>query len=60
MHPDTASTFRFEGYASGHVPALHLVGVEPSQWQPQPGTERVIPADLALLAVGHSGPEREI
>src|SRR5262249_9794630 len=55
----SASAFRFEGNASGHVRALHLVGVEPEQRRPQPGTERVIPADLVLLALGFTGPERD-
>jgi glutamate synthase (NADPH) small chain len=31
--------------------------VEPRQRQPQPGTEKVIPADLVLLALGFTGPE---
>jgi glutamate synthase (NADPH/NADH) small chain len=31
--------------------------VEPEQRRPQPGTERVIRADLVLLALGFSGPE---
>ena len=53
----SASTFRFDGNQNGHVRALHLVGVEPRQRRPQPGTERVIPADLVLLALGFSGPE---
>jgi glutamate synthase (NADPH) small chain len=53
----SASTIRFEGNASGHVRALRLVGVEPDQRRPQPGTERVIPADVVLLALGFTGPE---
>ncbi len=55
----SASTFRFEGNDNGHVRALHLVGVEPQQRRPLPGTEQVIPADLVLLALGFSGPERD-
>jgi len=55
----SAATFRFDGDASGHVRALHLAGVEPRQRRPQPGTERVIPADLVLLALGFTGPERD-
>jgi glutamate synthase (NADPH/NADH) small chain len=54
----SAATFRFEGDGNGHVRALHLVGVEPEQRRPQPGTGRVIPADLVLLALGFTGPER--
>jgi len=53
----SAATLRFEGNARGHVRALHLTGVEPRRRQPQPGTERVIPADLVLLALGFTGPE---
>jgi glutamate synthase (NADPH/NADH) small chain len=55
----SASTMRFEGDERGHVRELHLVGVEPQRRQPQPGTERVIRADLVLLALGFSGPEPE-
>ncbi|WP_240759226.1 glutamate synthase subunit beta, partial [Phytoactinopolyspora endophytica] len=55
----SASTMRFEGDEHGHVRAVHLVGVEPAERRPQPGTERVIPADLVLLALGFSGPERD-
>jgi glutamate synthase (NADPH) small chain len=53
----SASAFRFEGDQDGHVRALRLAGVEPGQRRPQPGTERVIRADLVLLALGFSGPE---
>src|SRR5262249_49847073 len=53
----SASTAGFAGDEDGHVRALHLVGVEPEQRRPQPGTERVIPADLVLLALGFTGPE---
>ena len=55
----SASTLRFAGDENGHVRALHLVGVEPEQRRPQPGTERVIPADLVLLALGFTGPEHD-
>jgi glutamate synthase (NADPH/NADH) small chain len=55
----SASTFRFEGNGNGYVRALHLVGVTPGQRRPQPGTERVIRADLVLLALGFTGPERD-
>jgi glutamate synthase (NADPH/NADH) small chain len=54
----SASTLRFEGDTDGHVRAVHLVGVEPEQRRPQPGTGRVITADLVLLALGFDGPER--
>jgi len=55
----SAATFRFDGDAGGHVRALRLAGVESQQRRPQPGTERVIPADLVLLALGFTGPERD-
>jgi len=55
----SAATFRFDGNANGHVRALHLAGVEPARRRPQPGTERAIPADLVLLALGFTGPERD-
>ena len=55
----SASTFRFEGNGNGHVRALHLAGVEPEHRRPQPGTERVLQADLVLLALGFTGPERD-
>ncbi|WP_409472749.1 glutamate synthase subunit beta [Streptomyces sp. HC307] len=53
-----ASTLRFTGDADGHVRSLHLVEVD-AQRRPVPGTGRVLPADLVLLALGFSGPDRE-
>ncbi|WP_217140526.1 glutamate synthase subunit beta [Streptomyces sp. AC627_RSS907] len=53
-----ASTLRFTGDAEGHVRSLHLVGVDSGR-RPLPGTERSLPADLILLALGFSGPDRE-
>jgi glutamate synthase (NADPH) small chain len=53
----SASTFRFEPDRDGRVRAVHLVGVEPGHRRPQPGTERVIQADMVLLALGFAGPE---
>jgi glutamate synthase (NADPH/NADH) small chain len=53
----SAATLRFEGSASGRVRALHLTEVEPGARSPRPGTERVIPAELVLLALGFDGPE---
>ncbi|MBA2948268.1 glutamate synthase subunit beta [Streptomyces himalayensis] len=52
-----ASTLRFTGDAAGHVRALHLVEVDAAR-RPKPGTERTLPADLVLLALGFSGPDR--
>ncbi|MFD7783361.1 glutamate synthase subunit beta [Streptomyces nojiriensis] len=52
------ATLRFEGDAAGRVRALHLTAVEPVARSPLAGTEDVIPAELVLLALGFSGPER--
>ncbi|MER5180719.1 glutamate synthase subunit beta [Streptomyces sp. NPDC002896] len=52
-----ASTLRFTGDETGHVRALHLVEVDAAR-KPKPGTERTLPADLVLLALGFSGPDR--
>jgi glutamate synthase (NADPH/NADH) small chain len=51
-----ASTLRFTG--DGRVGALHLVEVDAGR-RAVPGTERVLPTDLVLLALGFSGPDRE-
>ncbi|MEV8090146.1 glutamate synthase subunit beta [Streptomyces nigra] len=51
-----ASTLRFSG-DDGHVRRLHLVEVDALR-RPVPGTERTLPADLVLLALGFSGPDR--
>jgi glutamate synthase (NADPH/NADH) small chain len=58
-------TKRFVGDAEGRVKELHLVDVEwtkgpDGRFGPRevPGTERVIPADLVLLALGFVGPEK--
>ncbi|MDX3283839.1 FAD-dependent oxidoreductase, partial [Streptomyces scabiei] len=53
-----ASTLRFTGDASGRVSALHLVEVDGGR-RARPGTERTLPADLVLLALGFSGPDRD-
>ena len=58
------STERFSGDAAGHVRALHAVRVELARedgrvrFVPQPGTEFEIRADLVLLAMGFTGPEK--
>ncbi|MFF3322380.1 glutamate synthase subunit beta [Streptomyces sp. NPDC002889] len=54
----SSATLRFEGGPGGDVRALHLTEVEPEARRPLPNTERVIPAELVLLALGFSGPER--
>ncbi|MFG3164556.1 glutamate synthase subunit beta [Streptomyces sp. NPDC048232] len=53
-----ASTLRFTGDDEGHVRSVHLVGVDAGR-RPLPGTERALPVDLVLLALGFSGPDRE-
>ncbi|MDH6126424.1 glutamate synthase subunit beta [Kitasatospora sp. GP82] len=54
-----AATVRFEGDAEGRVRAVRLAEAEPGDRRPRPGTERVLAADLVLLALGFSGPERD-
>jgi glutamate synthase (NADPH/NADH) small chain len=58
---------RFEGDGSGSVKAVHTVQVS---WEkndkgqiipkPVPGTEKVLPAQLVLLAMGFLGPEQPL
>jgi glutamate synthase (NADPH/NADH) small chain len=59
-------TTKFEGDGGGHVRAVHTAGVE---WvkdngraipRPLPGTEKVLPAQLVLFALGFSGPESQL
>ncbi|XGV99073.1 MAG: glutamate synthase small subunit [Leptolyngbya sp. BL-A-14] len=58
---------KFEGDENGHVKAIHTVQVEwakneKGQFIPQhvPGTEKVMPAQLVLLAMGFLGPEQPL
>ena len=58
---------RFEGDQDGNVAAVHTVQVawgknERGQFVPQPvpGTEKVLPAQLVLLAMGFLGPEQSL
>jgi glutamate synthase (NADPH/NADH) small chain len=51
------STQAFLGNEEGAVKALRLVEVD-SNFRPVEGTEREIPADLVLLAMGFVGPEQ--
>jgi glutamate synthase (NADPH/NADH) small chain len=60
-------TKRFVGDAGGSVKELHFVQVEwargpDGRFGPRevPGTERVIPAELVLLALGFVGPEKPV
>jgi glutamate synthase (NADPH/NADH) small chain len=52
------STQQFLGDDSGAVRALRLVEVDAS-FQPVAGSEREVPAQLVLLAMGFTGPQRE-
>ncbi|MES4888603.1 glutamate synthase subunit beta [Streptomyces sp. NPDC096012] len=52
-----ASTLRFGGDDSGHVTSLRVVDVDERR-VPVPGTERTLPVDLVLLALGFSGPDQ--
>jgi glutamate synthase (NADPH/NADH) small chain len=53
------STQRFAGDSAGRVRGLELVEVAPADggFQPVPGTERELPCDLVLLAMGFTGAE---
>ena len=58
---------KFEGDANGQVKAVHTVQVEwtkneKGQFIPKnvPGTEKVLPAQLVLLAMGFLGPEQPL
>jgi glutamate synthase (NADPH/NADH) small chain len=53
------ATTKFTGDASGRVQKLHAVRVgPPPKFEPIPGTEFTIEADLVLLAMGFLGPVR--
>ncbi|MEV1053506.1 glutamate synthase subunit beta [Streptomyces sp. NPDC049887] len=54
----SSATLHFEGDTAGHVRRLCLTEVEPAARSPLPGTERVLPAELVLIALGFSGPEQ--
>ncbi len=51
------STTEFVGDEDGNVKGLRIVEVDAS-FQPVPGTEREIPAQLVLFAMGFVGPEK--
>jgi glutamate synthase (NADPH/NADH) small chain len=55
------NTQEFLGDEQGHVRALRLTEVElkDGRFQPVEGSEREIPAQLVLLAMGFTGPERD-
>jgi glutamate synthase (NADPH/NADH) small chain len=53
----SVNTERFVG-KDGTVDALELIEVD-AAFQPMPGTGRTLPAQLVLLAMGFTGPQRE-
>ncbi|MNI34471.1 Glutamate synthase [NADPH] small chain [compost metagenome] len=60
-------TTRFVGDEEGNLKELHTVQIKRSVdetgrkiYEPVPGTERVFPAQLALIAIGFDGPESTI
>lgn len=60
-------TTKFVGDENGHVKELHTVQIERivdeqgrKVYNPIPGTERVFPAQLVLVAIGFDGPELTI
>ncbi|MCW2622978.1 MAG: glutamate synthase, small subunit, partial [Frankiales bacterium] len=57
----SVNTERYLGDADGNVQSLELVDVElvEGRFVPVPGTERSLPAQLILLAMGFTGPQRE-
>lgn len=56
----SVSTQKFLGDADGNLRALSLVDIEyvDGAFHPVPGTERELRADIALLAMGFVGPEK--
>jgi glutamate synthase (NADPH/NADH) small chain len=53
----SVATVRFEGDAQGNVKKLHAMRVGPApKFEPIPGTEFTLDADLVLLAMGFTGP----
>lgn len=60
-------TTRFAGDEEGNLKELHTVQIKRSIdetgrkiYEPVPGTERVFPAQMALIAIGFDGPESTI
>ncbi|MGZ9584188.1 glutamate synthase subunit beta [Paenibacillus marinisediminis] len=60
-------TTKFVGDENGRVKELHTVQIQRTVtedgrkvYEPIPGTERVFPAQLVLIAIGFDGPERTI
>ncbi|AUY47822.1 glutamate synthase subunit beta [Streptomyces sp. CB01881] len=53
-----AVTVGFEAGADGRLAAVRFAEARPGDRSPRPGTERTVPAELALLALGFNGPGR--
>jgi glutamate synthase (NADPH) small chain len=60
-------TTKFVGDENGNLKELHTIQIERKVneigqkiYEPIPGTERVFPAQLALIAIGFDGPEHTI
>src|SRR5271166_4561016 len=57
----SVTTTRFSGDGKGAVAALHIAQAEPNPpFAPLPGTDRELPAQLVLLAMGFLGPEPKL
>jgi glutamate synthase (NADPH/NADH) small chain len=57
----SVTTTRFSEDGSGALAALHIAQAEPSPpFGPVPGSERELPAQLVLLAMGFLGPEPKL
>jgi glutamate synthase (NADPH) small chain len=55
------TTTRLGGDGDGRVAALHIAQADPAPpFAPVPGTERELPAQLVLLAMGFLGPEQAL
>jgi glutamate synthase (NADPH) small chain len=53
----SVATVRFEGDSQGRVKKLHAIRVGPApKFEPIPGTEFTLDAELVLLAMGFTGP----
>jgi glutamate synthase (NADPH) small chain len=56
----SVGTTKFTGDEHGHVKQLHAIRVgPPPKFEPIPGTEFVLDADLVLLALGFTGPVKQ-
>jgi glutamate synthase (NADPH/NADH) small chain len=57
----SVTTTRFSADEQGNVAALHIAGAESAPpFAPVPGTERELPAQLVLLAMGFLHPEQSL